>query len=309
MTITIIWCLLGLAGLTLGGDWLVRGAVGLARTLGLSSMFTGLVIMGSATSMPEMVASVQAAMAGSPGIAWGNIAGSNLANSLLILGAAALVAPIALTGTGKRDAVVALTATLAVCCIAWWQLASLWLGAALLALVTLYVVWRYRHPRAGEGDDDDHGDAPVLPFWQSSAFLLAGIAALVVSGHWLVNAAIDLARYAGISETVIGLTVVAVGTSLPELAASVAAAWRGNSALAVGNVVGSNIYNLLLIGGVTMAIAPVPIPLELAALEWPLVAGSAALILALCWRAGRIGRGLGAVLVTAFLVNTALLFA
>lgn len=307
MMITIAMCFGGLIGLTVGGEWLVRGAVGLAQRLGLSSMFTGLVIMGSATSMPEMVTSIEAALAGSPGIAWGNIAGSNLANSLLILGAAALVAPIVLTGTGRRDAAVALAASLLVLAIALAGLASVWLGVLLLVLTVVYVVWRYRYPRAGEGDDDEQ-TGPLLPLWHSVGFFAIGLAALVVGGQMLVASAVELARYAGVSETVIGLTVVAVGTSLPELAASVAAAWRGNSALAVGNVVGSNIYNLLLIGGVTMAIAPVAIPAEIADMEIWLMAASAALILLLCWYARRIGRLLGAVLVAAFAVNTVMLF-
>ncbi|MFZ1741988.1 MAG: calcium/sodium antiporter [Pontixanthobacter sp.] len=307
MTIAILLILAGLVGLTIGGELLVRGAVGIAHRMGLSHMFTGLVIVGSATSMPEMVTSIQAALSGSPGIAWGNIIGSNIANTLLILGAAALISPIILTGMGRRDAIVALIATLLIWLIAWQGLASSGIGIGLLALIALYVYWRYRHPRAGEGDDDE-ADESVPVLWKALGLFVAGLVVLVFGGQMLVNGAIDIARFAGISETVIGLTIVAVGTSLPELAASVAAAMRGKSALAIGNVVGSNIYNLLLIGGVTMTIAPLPIPAELNDLEWPAVAASALMMVLLCSFASRINRWFGAALLMAFMAFTIILF-
>ena len=308
MTTAILLILAGLVGLGLGGELLVRGAVGLARRMGISNLVTGLVIVGAATSMPEMVASVQAALIGSPEIAWGNIAGSNLANTLLILGAAALVAPIILTGTGRRDAVVAFTASVLLWLLAMGGFASAWLGAGLLALLTVYIIWRYRHPRQAEEDEhEDEGEIPAL--WKSVMLFAVGVAALIAGGKYLVDGAIDVARFAGLSETVIGLTVVAVGTSLPELAASVAAALRGNSGLALGNVVGSNIYNILLIGGATMVISPVAIPAELVDLELPMVAVTALLVLLLCWFADRIGRVLGAVLLAGFIANTALILA
>lgn len=308
MTTAILLILAGLVGLGLGGELLVRGAVGLARRMGISNLVTGLVIVGAATSMPEMVASVQAALIGSPEIAWGNIAGSNLANTLLILGAAALVAPIILTGTGRRDAVVAFSASVLLWLLAMGGFASAWLGAGLLALLTVYIIWRYRHPRQAEEDEhEDEGEIPAL--WKSVMLFAVGVAALIAGGKYLVDGAIDVARFAGLSETVIGLTVVAVGTSLPELAASVAAALRGNSGLALGNVVGSNIYNILLIGGATMAISPVAIPAELVDLELPMVAVTALLVLLLCWFADRIGRVLGAVLLAGFIANTALILA
>ena len=308
MTTAILLILAGLVGLGLGGELLVRGAVGLARRMGISNLVTGLVIVGAATSMPEMVASVQAALIGSPEIAWGNIAGSNLANTLLILGAAALVAPIILTGTGRRDAVVAFSASVLLWLLAMGGFASAWLGAGLLALLTVYIIWRYRHPRQAEQDEhEEEGEIPAL--WKSVMLFAVGVAALIAGGKYLVDGAIDVARFAGLSETVIGLTVVAVGTSLPELAASVAAALRGNSGLALGNVVGSNIYNILLIGGATMVISPVAIPAELVDLELPMVAVTALLVLLLCWFADRIGRVLGAVLLAGFIANTALILA
>jgi len=309
MLTSILFVVAGLVALTIGGELLVRGAVGISRKLGITPLVTGVVVVGAATSMPELVASVEAALMGSAAIAWGNIVGSNIANSLLILGATALVAPIALRGIGRRDALVGLVAAGLLWLATSMQIYSPWFGATLLALLTIYIIWRINHLPDLTGVDDDEDDDLVDPIvWLVTLQFLAGLAALIGGGNLLVTGAIDIARFAGISETVIGLTVVAVGTSLPELAASIAAALRGRPGLAVGNVVGSNLYNLLLIGGVTMTIAPQPIPLELADIEWPVQVGAALLILILCRHAKRITRWLGALLLGGFAINTALLF-
>ncbi|MEE4155079.1 MAG: sodium:calcium antiporter [Erythrobacter sp.] len=297
----------GLVGLAIGGELLVRGAVGIAQKLGVSTLFTGLVIVGAATSMPEMVASVQAALEGSPGIAWGNIVGSNIANTLLILGVAALVTPIVLSGTGRRDAVVALGVTLVLWAVALAGIGAVWIGIVFLLGILAYIVWRYRYP--GGAPIDPVEDEGAISGVVSAGLFVGGLVILVLGGQALVSGAISLATLLAVPETVIGLTVVAVGTSLPELAASVAAALRGKPGLALGNVVGSNIYNILLIGGATMTIAPLPFPAELAGLQMAILTASAAGLLALLWFARRIGRALGAVLLAAFIANTALAFA
>lgn len=302
----ILYSLAGLVGLAVGGELLVRGAVGIARKLGVSTLFTGLVIVGFATSMPEMVASVQAALSGSPQIAWGNIVGSNLANTLLILGTSALVAPIVLVGTGRRDAVTALGLTALLWALALSGLGARWIGFVFLGGIFAYIVWRYRHP--GSSPPDGEGDGAPVRAWLAVLLFVAGLGVLVAGGNALVFGAIKLATILNVPETVIGLTVVAVGTSLPELAASIAAALRGKSGLALGNVVGSNIYNILLIGGATMTIAPFPLPADLAGVQMALLTASAVLLLALLWRARRIGRLVGALLVAAFAGNVVLVF-
>ncbi len=307
MVNALLLSIAGLAALAVGGELLVRGAVGIAQKLGVSTLFTGLVIVGSATSMPEMVASVEAALQGSPEIAWGNVIGSNIANTLLILGVAALVTPIALSGTGRRDAVVALGVTLILWAVALAGVGAVWIGIAFLAGIVAYIVWRYRFP--GGAPIDEPGDEGEISGVIATALFVAGLVILVLGGQALVSGAIELATILAIPETVIGLTVVAVGTSLPELAASVAAALRGKPGLALGNVVGSNIYNILLIGGVTMTIAPVPLPAELAGIQMAILTASAAGLLALLWFARTLGRGLGALLVIAFVGNIVLVFA
>ncbi|WP_427967976.1 calcium/sodium antiporter [Altererythrobacter sp.] len=299
----ILFSLAGLAGLAVGGELLVRGSVGIARHLGISHLITGLVIVGAATSMPEMVASVEAALMGSPELAWGNIVGSNLANTLLILGVCALVMPIALTGTGKRDGVIALLATLVLWAVTALQIGSMWLGVVLLALLVAYIYWRYNHPRP---TDEEVDDEPAPAIGLAGLFFVSGLVLLVLGGNLLVGAAIDLAELIGVSETVIGLTVVAVGTSLPELAASIAAAVRGKPGLALGNVIGSNIYNILLIGGVTMSVAPHPVPASLLTYQLVLLAVSAFALLVMLATAKQIGRVAGAALVMIFAVNTAM---
>ncbi len=302
----ILLSLAGLVGLAIGGELLVRGAVGIAQKLGVSTLFTGLVIVGFATSMPEMVASVQASLAGSPEIAWGNIVGSNLANTLLILGVSALVMPIALSGSGRRDALIALAVTVLLWGLVIAQIGAVWVGIVMLFGIAAYIVFSYLKPESGTEEDLD--DAPsngVL----AAALFIGGLIILVLGGDALVTGAIALATIFEVPETVIGLTVVAVGTSLPELAASIAAALRGKSGLALGNVVGSNIYNILLIGGTTMTIAPFALPAELGGLQMALLTASAAGLLALLWFARSIGRALGAVLLTAFAANVVLVFA
>ncbi len=296
----------GLVALFVGGELLVRGAVAIAHRLGLSHLVTGIVIVGAATSMPEMVASIEAALLDSPGIAWGNVIGSNLANSLLILGATALVAPIALHGVGKRDAVVALGVTLLLWVLTITQAASPWVGAGLLALLVVYIVWRVRHPPQRDEEEEESAE-PGLAL--AAILFLVGVGILVFGGQILVTGAIALAQAIGVSDAVIGLTVVAVGTSLPELAASLAAALRGKAEMAVGNVVGSNIYNILLIGGATMTIAPLAISPELLDFEFPILAASALFLLVMCRFFTRVNRWLGALLLAAFAANTVVLFA
>ena len=308
MTGSLILVAIGLVALAIGGELLVRGAVGIARKLGVSTLFTGLVIVGAATSMPEMVASIQAVLAGSPEIAWGNIVGSNIANSLLILGGAAVVAPIVLAGIGRRDSVVALLVTLAAAGIAYTGYADRYVGVALLVALVGYIVWRYRHPPAKAEVEAEETTAPPN-FLLSLVFFVAGVAALVFGGGWLVTGAIEIASDLGVSETVIGLTIVAVGTSLPELAASAVAAFRGHAELALGNVLGSNIFNILLIGGVTMSVSGQPLPPELLLSAWPVCIASALLLVLLCRYMNRIGRLFGLLMLGAFAANTAIAFA
>ncbi|NVD43514.1 calcium/sodium antiporter [Qipengyuania atrilutea] len=295
MIVAIGLLLAGLVLLVVGGELLVRGAVGLAEKAGVSALVIGLVIVGFGTSMPELVTSVEAALAGSPAIAWGNIVGSNIANSLLILGVAALVAPIAITAKNRwRDPGVAIGASLVLLLLALAGLGGMVIGIALVACLIGYVAWCYREERLAEPavvHNAPYDRAQALELtdpnlhvkgggWAKPAvFTLFGLAVLIVGGRLLVGGAIDLARLAGLTETLIGLTIVAVGTSLPELVTSVIAARKGEADVAFGNVVGSNIYNILGIGGATMLLAPGAVPSNLLPLDIGIMLAAALAIL------------------------------
>ena len=286
--------LIGLGLLAIGGDLIVRGAVAIARRLGVSELMIGLTLLGFGTSTPELLTSLNAAMRGSAAVAVGNVVGSNISNILLILGLAALVRPIPVARKGLgRDAAVLIAASAGLGALwVWRQPLGLVVSGALLAALAGYIllVWvQERTPQAAEAAVAMPGKRPLaLPV----ALLLAGVGlgALLVGADLLVSGAVVLARAAGVSETVIGLTVVAVGTSLPELVASISAAAQGRPAVAFGNVVGSNIYNILGIVGVTALAHPIGFPEDLGWLDWGAFLGSAVLLcLQAAWR-GKITR-------------------
>ncbi len=293
----------GLALLLAGGDLLVRGAVALAARMGLSPLLIGLTIVGFGTSMPELVTSLNAAFAGAPGIALGNVVGSNIANIGLILGLAALIAPIAVArGDFRRDALWLGLATLAALALAQLGHVGRGAGAALLVGMAGYLVWAYlsdrRKPAQAKAPEaaQPHPQNPAL----ATLLVLGGIAATVLGAHLLVGAAITLARGWQVPEAVIGLTLVAVGTSLPELATSVMAAWRRQGAVAFGNVVGSNIFNLLGILGATALVHPLDVPAGIAAVDVWVMLGATAALIAAAVTGWRITRGEGGVLLVLY---------
>ncbi len=307
----ILELLAGLALLLVGGESLVRGAAGFAARMGVSPLLIGLTVVGFGTSTPELVTSLEAAFAGSPGIAIGNVVGSNTANVLLILGITALLAPIpverrAFLGDGTVVALAAL-ACLGVVLVGSLERAS---GVVLVALLIAYIVYAARRERVevSAGTDD-----VVIPTGMGTpaalAFALGGLALTILGARLLVGGAIELAALAGVSDTLIGLTVVAVGTSLPELATSLMAAIRRQPEIAFGNIVGSNIYNVLGILGVTAIVHPIPVPPVIAAFDiWVMLAATAALAAAAVtgWR---ITRREGAAMLVAYAVYIAVLAA
>ena len=295
----------GLALLLGGGECLVRGAVGLARSLGVPPLVIGLTVVAFGTSAPELVVSLQAALGGHPDIVLGNVVGSNNANVLLIAGAAAAIRPVAAEpGAVRRDGAALMAATLAfigLCLLGELGFgAGLALAAALAAWMALALRSARRRGSEGEGEIEDEieaaprGTAPVL------LLTLAGIAGVLLGARLLIDGAVDVARAAGLSEAVIGLTLIAFGTSLPELAAAGMAALRGHGDIALGNVMGSNLFNMLGIAGVTAMAAPVPVPAELLRLDlWVMLA--ATLLLLAAMRGGRrIGRLEGGALAGAY---------
>jgi cation:H+ antiporter len=305
---------LGFALLVAGGEALVRGAVSVAVRFGVSPLLIGLTLVGFGTSTPELVTSLQAAFGGFPGIAIGNVVGSNIANILLILGVAAVIMPLAIDNVSfRRDgAALAITTALAAGLIIYGSL-DRWMGSVLIFALLVYLVVAYRTDRntviAAGPQDDTEGEAVPGSVLLALGLALGGIAVTILGARLTVDSAVALALLWGMSETIVGLTVVAVGTSLPELVTSVMAALRRQSGIAFGNVIGSNIYNILGILGITALVRPIPIPPQIAQLDvWVMLAATLGLIIAVvAWR--RIGRVTGLVFLGAYAAYTTWLVA
>lgn len=314
----------GLFLLVAGGELLVRGAVQLASRLGVSPLVIGLTLVGFGTSTPELVTSVQAALKDSPGIAYGNIVGSNIANILLILGISALLAPIAVGSSAlKRDSAVMIMVVLAFAGVSAVAPMGRLVGSVFLIGLAAFIYLAFRQERtaASRGAVYDKGLAtqavdpglsPVAAPSSSTALslvtALGGLTLVVGGGYLLVDGAIALARTFGVSETLIGLTVIAVGTSLPELVTSVVAALRRQTDIAFGNIVGSNIYNVLGIGGATALLAPSPMPVEIVRFDNPVMVAACLLAVAMAWTGRRITRAEGGVLFALYVAYVAWLW-
>ncbi len=306
----LLFIAVGLILLTLGAELLIAGATALARRLGLSELLIGLTLVGFGTSTPELVSSIEAALSGAPGIAVGNVVGSNIANILLILGLSAAIAPVIVEPKAfRRDAFALAGATaLAIAVSSGGEIGRL-SGALFLTALAVYIAYAYltdaNAPAAPETLRRE-SEAAALPAPASPALARAliqtvlGFFLLAVGAKLLVGGAITAASNLGVSETLIGLTVVAVGTSLPELFTSVRAAMRGRSALALGNVVGSNLYNILGILGATALVKPVSVSGQIVAFDnWVMAAATAAMIV-FAFSGGRVARWEGALLLAAY---------
>jgi len=298
---TYVMLLGGIALLLLGAEGLVRGGVSLARRLGVSPLLIGLVLVGFGTSTPELVASLRAALAGSPGIAVGNVVGSNIANILLILGVSAVIRPLACEPRAlSRDGAMLAFASLIGAAVMLSGALGRVAGAALLLLLAGYIVQTYRRERvAPDASAEMHaqeataGEPGPASLGGALALALSGLAATVAGADLLVDGALVLARAHGIPETVIGLTLVAVGTSLPELATSAVAALRGQSDVALGNILGSNIYNILGILGLTALVRPIAVPAEILRLDLWVMLATVAVLLVFARTGRRLTRGEG----------------
>ncbi len=268
-----LWLLLGLSLLMVGGETVVRGATGLARDLGVSPLMIGLTVVAFGTSAPELAVNLIAAFDGRSEISFGNIFGSNMANIGLIVGCTAIMKPILITGVViAREIPMMLLATAAAIVMAFDRVLGTTpdqIGRAdgimllLLFLVFLYyTIGDFVRQRAGKhangAIDDTLGVGGGVP--RHLALTAIGLVALVGGADFTVDAATEVARGLGVPDVIIGLTIVAIGTSLPELVASVTATMRGHAELAIGNVIGSNIFNLLLVGGLTSIVNPIVVP-------------------------------------------------
>jgi cation:H+ antiporter len=301
---TVLSLIGGLVLLMAGGEALVKGSVAVAVRLGVSPLLIGLTLVGFGTSTPELVASLQAALRGSPGIAIGNIVGSNIANTFLILGLSAAILPIATSRQAfRRDGTTLVLASLVFAAVVLLGEVTRLAGLVFLSLLAAYTIHTYRTERrthdAGavvhEAETAEVEETPPrgLSLGPAAVLAAAGIAAVVFGADLLVGAAITVAAAADLSETVIGLTLVAVGTSLPELITSVMAAVRRHADVAFGNVIGSNIFNILGIAGVTATVSPIPVPAEIVRLDVWVMLGATLLLVLVTMTGWRISRSEG----------------
>jgi cation:H+ antiporter len=262
MFLSIISFIVGIVLVILGADWLTKGASGIARRFGVSELVIGLTIVAIGTSLPELVISVGSAVKGSPGIALGNVIGSNIFNGLLILGVTALIAPIRFNSRMlTREIPFNLLASVVLILVSGSMLVgggkgefvTRYGGLLLLCFLAVFVRYTFSIPN----DDDVEALEKPMSIGKVLLFILLGLAGLIFGGNIFVNGATELARVAGLSEAVIGITIVSAGSSLPELAVSVSAARKGNVGIALGNVLGSNILNIFLILGCSATITPI----------------------------------------------------
>ena len=310
MLAEILLIAVGFALLVVGGEILVRGAVDLAERLKVSAFVIGAVIIGFGSSVPELVTSIKASLSGAPGIAIGNIVGSNIINILVVLGIAAVIAPIAITGRHVRfDTVVVCGLSFAFVTIcAVFQLTPV-VGAAFLVALAIYLTFSIHRemrsvaPAAQMEHDNsaiehEHSSAvpasPTTFAWMLVTGAMAfGFGSLVLGGHLVVGAAVSLAAQAGVSETIVGLTVVAFSTSLPEIVTAVVAAVRRQADVALGNVLGSCVFNLLAIGGAIAILSPASVPPEIVHFDNMIMVAAALILLMSVCLLRHIGRPLG----------------
>ena len=251
---TIIWLLVGLGLIVLGADWLVEGASTIARKAGVSEFVIGLTIVGFGTSCPELVVSLTGAWEGNADVAVGNVLGSNIFNVLFILGLTALLCPVSMTADNrKRDIPETLLVTLLFLGFGMLNGLSRWEGALFLLVFAFYIFASFRRGKPSEGEP---AESKPQKLWLAILLVLAGLAGLIFGGNLFVDSATALARMLGVSDKFIAVTILAGGTSLPELATSLVAALKGRDQLALGNILGSNVFNILLILGSSALITP-----------------------------------------------------
>ncbi len=304
MILALVSLAAGLALLVFAGDYLVKGAVGLAENLGIPPLIIGLTIVAFGTSAPEMFVSIQSALAGAPGIAIGNVVGSNIANVLIVMGLPALVASIHADQPGLgRNVAVMVAFTLGFMLVMNDGMLSRLDGLMLFGALILFIVaqiLRAQNDRAAAAEmQTELAEAPHSA-GKIALFIIGGLIGLPIGAQLTVDGATFIARTFGVSDAAIGLTIVAIGTSLPELATSFIAAMKRSSDIALGNIIGSNIFNIGAIMGVTAMIVPVPVdPHFLSFDNWVMLA-VAVLLTVICYGEVRTGKRLGAAMLLAY---------
>ena len=293
----------GLVVLLLAGDMLVRGAVNLALKLGIPALMVGMTVVAFGTSAPELLVSVQAALNDAGGLALGNVVGSNIANILLVLGAPALIAAVPVGRDITHDYLVMIGATVLFIALAFTGVIATWQALVLLGAFALFMADSIRRGLKSRVEVDElEGADPAMGAAKIALFTAAGVIGLPLGANMLVTGAVSVATELGVSEVLIGLTIVAVGTSLPELATTVMAAIRREGGVALGNVVGSNLFNLLFILGVAGLFGQMEIPAQMLRVDLWVMLGASLLLAFFIWRQAAISRLWGVAFLGAYAV-------
>ena len=297
---SILFIIIGAVLVLWGADRLTDGATGLAERLGVPQIVIGLTVVAMGTSMPEFFVSLMSAIKGTSDIAVGNVMGSNAFNTLAIVGITAMVAPMSISrNTVRKDipfCVVASLALLLMCLdgeVSRLDAAILFAGFLVFIGYTLYLA------RRGVIQDVEVVKLENMGYWKAAGLMLLGLVCLVLGSHLFVDGATQVARSLGVPDAVIGLTIVALGTSLPELATSVVAARKGQSAIAIGNVIGSNVFNILMILGITGVVLPMDIQ-SITLVDFGVLLGGIVLLWLFCYTKYKVEKWEGAVLAAAY---------
>lgn len=308
MLMDLLFVAVGVLLLTTGGEALIRGSLAAAQRLGVSPLLSGLVIVGFGTSSPELVVSIDAAVSNRPDIAVGNVVGSNIGNILLILGLCAVISPMSVRPLAlRRDAVTVVAASVLFLILVGGQGLGRPDAAIFLAALLAYLIWAYRTERfsaapSGElhkAESEELSALPKTTIWITTAILL-GLVLLIAGSQVLLRGAVGIAESIGLSEAVIGLTLVAVGTSLPELSISVIAALRRHADVAIGNILGSNIFNLLGILGISALLQPLPVHARILYFDQWIMLATALLLLMFLYTGSRLSRFEGGMLLLGY---------
>lgn len=306
--LNLLFVALGVLLLTTGGEALIRGSLAAATRMGVSPLLSGLLIVGFGTSAPELVVSIDAALSERPDIAIGNVVGSNISNVLLILGLCALITPLAVKPLAlRRDAVTVVAASVLFLILVGGSALERSDAAIFLAALSAYLIWAYRTERSGaapsaelhQAEGEEVTSLPKTALWTIMAIVL-GLVLLILGSQVLLRGAVGIAESYGVSEAVIGLTLVAVGTSLPELSISVIAAFRRHADVAIGNILGSNIFNLLGILGVSALLQPLPVHERILQFDQWVMLGTSVVLLLFLYTGRRLSRPEGAVLLLGY---------
>ena len=308
--------IIGLILLSGGADYLVRGAVSIATALNISPLVVGLTIIAFGTSLPELVVCVRAASAGAAGLAVGNVVGSNIANILLVLGAGALICPISANRKHcLRDGSIMVSATLLFIAIALTGSFASLSGTVMILLLLTFLVFSYVQGKKHGVDDlsmvdmDEVAPETAVPMMRATLWVITGIIGVAIGAELLISSATTIARSLGVGEEVIGLTMVAVGTSLPELATVIAAATKRQSGLIVGNVIGSNIFNILGVMGVTATVADIPVGGQILTFDIWVMAAAAIVLVSLILSGSALNRRKGTVFLAFYAAYIAIQYA